>query len=215
MRAAISQHSCAPMMRRSSPPLPAPPARTDPMGERGFARAWEHLLIPLSFFPPLNRSGQQVGPLEPLEFVLQDVRHGLAKALPDVPGDGCARLPVRGQRGGSQDVQREEVPRYLCCPPNRLRLPHACSFGGGKRSSCLLGRKGSSHSLRETSLPCSQGFCLPSGRSQVSVSSPEQPLSERPHWSCLPSPLAAGPLTWHFLPLLQPIMRCARMSTSC
>lgn len=61
---------------------------------------------------PHPHSRQQVGSLEPLEPLLQDLRHRLAAALPHVRGHGHAGLPLRGHRRGGEDLQREEVPRY-------------------------------------------------------------------------------------------------------
>lgn len=66
---------------------------------------------------PHPHSRQQVGSLEPLEPLLQDLRHRLAAALPHVRGHRRAGLPLRGHRRGGEDLQREEVPRYRA-PPN-------------------------------------------------------------------------------------------------
>lgn len=47
----------------------------------------------------------QVGAVERVEPVLQDVRHGLAAPLPHVPGHGRAGLPLRGHRRGGEALQ--------------------------------------------------------------------------------------------------------------
>lgn len=60
---------------------------------------------------PHPHSRQQVGSLEPLEPLLQDLRHRLAAPLPHVRGHRRAGLPLRGHRRGGEDLQREEVPR--------------------------------------------------------------------------------------------------------
>lgn len=79
--------------------------------------------------PPSSRShGWQVGAVECMEPVLQDVRHGLAAPLSHVPGLGYAGLPLRGHRRGGEALQREEVSRYWSQAPREAE-GQACGPG--------------------------------------------------------------------------------------
>lgn len=123
--------------------------------------------------------------MEPLELVLQDVRHGLAETFPDVPGHGHARLPVRGLWRGGQDVQREEVPRYLVeslPTPAQPPAQHAGSPCLGTQGLCL-----SLASWCDTFRPASSSSSCP-------ALTPSQPIRLSFHLPALP--VAIGPSTY-------------------
>lgn len=123
----LSIHGTAGSHSRGPPALPHPLSLSRPPPLPAALGVTHHTEpgVPRPGAPTVSlpRSQQQVGPLEPLEPLLQDLRHGLAAPLPHVRGHRRAGLPLRGHGRGGEDLQREEVPRYGAAPGARPRCP--------------------------------------------------------------------------------------------